>query len=254
MSALADFALALRDPTQPPPVALGATAARFDVHRNTRMCALLDALADSYPVSRALVGDECLRGLARACVLHAPPRTPVMTEYVQVFPAFIARFAPAQSMPWLHDVATLEALRLASAHAADAVPLGTDALAPWLHTPDALARARVQLHPAARWFRARHAAHALWSAHATHDDPAHVDLSGIDVGLAEDVLITRPWLDVVVSRASPGLCALLDALAAGDVLGEAMACALTDAPGVDPAHLFSTVITSGLLVAIAPGP
>lgn len=252
MTALAAFASALRDPSAPPPASLGATAPRLDVHRNTRMLALVDALASAYPVSRALVGDAFFRGMARACVLHAPPRTPVMTDYVQRLPAFIATFGPAQAMPWLHEVATLEALRVASYHAADATPLDADALAPWLHAPDALAAARVRLHPAARWFRARHAAHALWSAHAGLDDPAHADLSGIDADAAEDILVTRPQLDVVVTLATPGLCVLLDALARGDALGEAVGRALADAPGSDPAHLLSTLVARALIVAITP--
>ena len=252
MTALADVASALRDPSAPLPAALGATAPRLDVHRNTRMLALVDAMASAYPVSRALVGDAFFRGMARACVLHAPPRTPVMTDYVQRLPAFIATFGPAQAMPWLHEVATLEAHRVASYHAADATPINAGALAQWLHVPDALAAARVQLHPAARWLRARHAAQALWSAHAGLEDPAHADLSGIAIDTAEDVLVTRPQLDVVVSLAPPGLCALLDALATGAALGEAFDRACTDAPGSDPAHLFSTLIARALIVAITP--
>lgn len=254
MSTLAAFAHALRDPGAPPPTALGTTAPRLDVHRNTRMLALVDAMATTYPVARALVGDDCFRELARACVHHAPPRTPVMTDFVQHLPAFIAGFGPAQAWPWLHEVARLEALRVASYHAADAPPIDASALAHWLHAPDALARARVQLHPAALWFRAHHAVHGLWSAHASHDDPTHADLSGIDITRPEDVLVTRPQLDVVVSRAPPGLCALLDALAAGDALGEAVGHAITDAPGSDPVALFSTLLERALIVAITPAP
>lgn len=254
MSALADFAVALRDPATPPPGELGATAPRFDVHRNTRMLAFVDALATAYPVSRAMVGDAFFEGMARECVRHAPPRSPVMTEFAQGLPAFVARFAPARSMPWLQEVATLEALRIASYHAADATPIDVDTLAEWLHTPDALARARVQLHPAARWFRAHHAAYSLWSAHSVHADPVHADLSGIDVDAAEDILVTRPELDVIVALAPPGVCTLLDALATGAALGEGMARALAEAPGADPADLFSALITHALIIAITPAP
>ena len=50
------------------------------------------------------------------------------------------------------------------------------------------------------------------------------------------------------------LCALLDALATGAALGEAFDRACTDAPGSDPAHLFSTLIARALIVAIIPAP
>ena len=253
MSALADFAAALRDPASPPPARLGATAARFDVHRNTRMLSLVDAMVTSYPVTRALVGDAFFNALARACVLHAPPRTPVITDYLPSLPAFIAIFAPAQAMPWLAEIATLESLRVASYHAADATPIGADALAPWLQAPDALAHARVRVHPAARWFRARHAAHALWCAHQGLDDPSAADLSAIVLDEPGEIVVTRPHLDVHVATVPAGTCALLDALVEGHALGEAMAHALTDAPHTRASDLFTALLEHALIAAVMPG-
>lgn len=254
MSTLADFAAALRDASAQAPAALGATAVRFDVHRNTRMLALVDAMVATYPVTRAMVGDAFFRAMARECVLHAPPRTPVMTEVVQALPGVMGTFAPVQAMPWLQEVATVEALRVASYHAADAAPIDAASLARWLDAPDALAAAHIHLHPAARWFRARHAAHALWAAHHGHDDVARVDLSAIDIDAAEDVLVTRPHWDVHVSTAPAGLCDVLDALAEGHTLGEAMAHALASAPGALAADLFTALLAHALVVAIITAP
>lgn len=252
MSTLAAFAAALRDPTAPPPAGLGATAARIDVHRNTRVVGLVEALATAYPVARALIGDEAFRAVARACVLQAPPRTPITSDYVQTLPTFIATFPPAAAWPWLHAIATLEALRVASHHAADATALTPAAFAHACADPEALAAARVQLHPAARWFAADHAAHALWAAHQGLDDPAQADLSGLEVDTPQEVLVIRPEAVVHVVAAAPGTCALLDALARGTRLGEAIAVACTEVPGTTPEALFSPLLVHALVVSLDP--
>ena len=64
-----DFAAALLDPALPCPAGLcvpaGADLARrFDVHRNNVVASLVEALADSFPVVLALVGEDFFRATA----------------------------------------------------------------------------------------------------------------------------------------------------------------------------------------------
>ena len=92
----------------------------------------------------------------------------------------------------------------------------------------------------------------MWLAHQCDDiDSA---LSVVNVDAAEDVLITRPGLDVRVRLLPAGGWALLDALANRVPLGEAFARAAEDADDVDPSALFTLLVGEGLAVAGQPLP
>ena len=78
----------------------------------------------------------------------SPPRSPLLMTYGDDFAEFIEAFPPARSVPYLGDIARLEAARTRAYHAADAVSMGVDELAAlgsrgW-------ANARVVLHPSIR--------------------------------------------------------------------------------------------------------
>jgi len=127
-SAHREFAAALQVPTLSVPSALKGGGGhdaerRFAVHRNNFVVGLVDALAESFPVTQALVGQAFFRGMARERVLADPPRSPLLTDYALGFADFVAGFAPAAVVPYLADVARIEALRIQAYHAADAVPL-----------------------------------------------------------------------------------------------------------------------------------
>ncbi len=121
MTAHADFAAALLDPDVAAPDGLVAwngsdPAHRFAVYRNNVTSALSDVLADSFPVTQQLVGEEFFRAMARIFLRGSPPPSPILTAYGEGFPAFVADFAPARTVPFLADVARLEWLRLRALH------------------------------------------------------------------------------------------------------------------------------------------
>lgn len=227
---------------------------RFAVHRNNVMVSLVDALADTFPVTLALVGEEFFRAMARERVLADPPRSPVLTDYAQGFPGFIEAFAPAAGVPYLPDVARLEALRVRAWHAADAQPLADTAYNDMLAAPERLATLRLVLHPASQWLRSRYAVRAIWQAHQGVDHLHNADLKGIDTGAAEDVLIVRPALDVVVAAMPPGAVDFLDAIRSGLPLLRAFNAAQEAAPNVDGGVLFSLLIRHGLAAAVEHHP
>lgn len=248
---LAAFAEALASPAAPAPPGLrGARSQRgFAVHRNTFVVTLVDALAEAFPVVRALVGDDFFRAMARTCVLASPPRTPVVAEYAIEFPARVATFAPAAKVPYLADVARIEALRIRAFHAADARPMAQEDFLGLCADPRRLAAARVALHPACGWFRARHAVQAIWDAHQG-DAPA--TLAHIDIARAQDVLVARPHHAVHVAALPSGATALLDALRIGLPLAAAFAQARAMARHADEAVLFAVLLQHGLIVAFHP--
>jgi putative oxidoreductase len=184
----------LLDPAAPCPPGLATwngsdPAQRFAVYRNNVVVGLVDALADTYPVTQELVGEAFFRAMAREFVRAAPPRSPVLALYGQGFAEFIESFPPAAGLPYLADVARLEMLRVLAWHAADAVPVTHAALATALADPEALPQIGFTLVPALQLLASRHAVVSLWAAHQS--EAAALELSGIDTDAAETALICR---------------------------------------------------------------
>ena len=144
------FASALLDPNRPVPGAVTSHTSRtpqkrFAVYRNNVVAGLIEALRAQFPASERIVGEEFFAGMARVYIETQPPRSPILVTYGDGFPDFIAGFAPAADVPYLADVARLEAARVRAYHAADAVPLDP---ARWQEIdPQALASLHVALHP-----------------------------------------------------------------------------------------------------------
>jgi len=235
---IASFAGALLDPAQAAPVATRRrdgrpVERRFAVYRNNVAVALIGALEARYPVVRRLVGDEFFRAMAGAYVAAEKPRSPALMLYGDGFPAFVAGFPPAGAVPYLADVARLENAWVEAYHAADADPLGLDALA--AIAPDGLEALRFRPHPAARLLRFAHPAASIWAAAQSADEPRRPE-----VWATEEALVARPDADVFVCVLPPGGFAFAAALFAGASLGEAAALAAAD--GFDPgAHLIGLV-------------
>lgn len=249
MIAHADFAAALLDPDAAVPDGLVAwngsnPAHRFAVYRNNVTSALSDVLADSFPVTQQLVGEEFFRAMARVFLRRSPPRSPILTAYGEGFPAFVADFAPARAVPFLADVARLEWLRLRALHAADAAPLRPDEIARALADPDRLPGLCLRLHPAAGVIRSPHAVLSVWAAH--HGVGR---LDDIDPFRPESALIVRPAMEVEVVGLPPGGDRFVVALADGLALGAATAAAGAD-PTFDLAATLALLIRHGALGAL----
>ncbi len=215
------FFEALLDPALPPPTGLTTwngsdPATRFAVYRNNVAISLIDALADTYPVTQALVGEEFFRAMARLFVRQAPPTSRVLAFYGESFPAFIAAFAPAASVPYLADVAQLEMLRVQAYHAANAIELPGDAIARSMAKAEDLPDLRIEFQPSVRLLRSPYAVVSLWAAHQGIGD-----ISTVDPDTPEHALILRPQLDVEVIRLNAGASDFIAHLLQGASLGAA---------------------------------
>ncbi len=260
MNAHAAFAAGLLQPTLPAPAVLHAVDAatrehRYAVHRNNTTHALVRAFEEAYPAVRALVGADCFAHAARACARAIPPRTPVLAEYVGVFPAFIADSPLADALPYLADVARLEAACLRVFHAADAPSPPLDAWQRLQAHPQRLAATRLRLHPACAWLACSHAAVDLWQAHMRAESPESADLAGIDPDHAQDALL---WRDddglVQVAALPPGCAAALEALQAGAALLPVLSVLPGDAAATLLAHLAGDGVVTDILVPSAEAP
>lgn len=225
----------------------GIAPARAAVHRNTFVGTLVEALAESFPVTRAMAGAAFFDAMARARVLAEPPTSPVLTEYAISFPAFVSTFEPVQHVPVLAEMARLEALRLRAFHAADAAAIGLEEFHRLACDAALLDRTGAVLHPAAHWQSAQHALVELWLVHAHADEPAAVDLRGIDAASAQDVLVHRPHFEVGLHRLPAGGVAFLEALAARASFALAFDEAVRESASAQPAALFSMLLQQGLV-------
>lgn len=225
-----------------PPVGLtapdpGEVARRFAVYRNNVHHSLAEALGAHFPVVRQLVGDAFFAALARVFIADTPPANPVLQEWGGGFPDFIDAFPPVAHLPWLGDVARLEFARGQACHAADAAPVGHDALA--VADPE---RLRLGLHPSVGLFASPQPVVSIWNAHQPGANPAGPLAAG-----AEYALIGRqPDFSVIVAPLDPGTHAVLAALAAGTPLGDAATLA-------DPTPALTLLLRHQLIIAAETG-
>ena len=248
----AEFAAALLDPVHPGPAGLrswnGSDAAQsLAVHRNNVSVSLVDALADTFAVVRALVGETFFRAMALEFVRRQPPRSVVLARHGDGLPDFIAQFAPVAGLPYLPDVARLEALRSQASQAPDAPPLRTlgAAVQAALQDPAQAASLRLRLHPSAAVLDTRHAAVSLWAAHQ-----GLLPLEDVDPLLPESALVIRPDMDVLVLRLPPGGAALVQGLLQRLPLGEAANAALAADARFDLVANLSLLLQHGAVCAI----
>lgn len=227
------FAQALLAPYQPCPDGLFSSngadpASRFAVYRNNVHSSLINAMADSYPVTLQLVGDRFFRAMAGMYVQAYPPTSPRLNEYGSDLADFIQGFAPAASVPYLADVARLERLRINAYHAADAPVADSQAVINQLQQLPSLGNVRLQLHPSVTTLQSNYAVVALWAAHQTSDTVAR-----LDPWHGQCALILRNGLEVEVFCIDSGCVAFINSLNNQWPLEMAMAYALDAATEFD---------------------
>ncbi|AGI67261.1 hypothetical protein OAN307_c15880 [Octadecabacter antarcticus 307] len=235
------FRAALLDPSNPPPIGLrnpdGAQATkRFDVYRNNVAVSLKDVLEAAYPVVAKLVGSEFFRAMAGVYLRAHLPKSPVMMLYGHEMPNFLASFAPAQSVPYLPDVARLELAIRHSYHAADATPIAPDALAKI--APDDLPNVTFTFAPSVHLIASRYPLQSIWVANTQGGDIAKI---------AQPSLITRPEFDPQVDALTPQQAAVCQDLMDGKPLGVALRCG---GAGFDVGPLLGRLLSRNALISL----
>ena len=253
MSGLDAFAEGLLAPAATCPPGLltwngSAPEKRFAVYRNNVVVGLVDALADSFPVTQALVGEDFFRAMAREFVRVKPPRSPVLALYGDGFAGFIEDFPPVAGLPYLADLAHLEYLRVMAWHAADVDAITPERIGAVLADPDGLPQARLTLHPALLVLPSVHAVVSLWAAHQA-DSPA-LALAAVDPAQAEAALLWRNGLEVEIRRVGPGTALFIGRLQQAASLAQAGAAAMAADADFDPAATLALLIGCGAITGI----
>ncbi len=240
----AAIAAALLDPECAAPAAINAAhQGRFAVYRNNVVLSLIEALEARFPAVHRTVGKEFFANAARVFISQHPPTSPVITLYGDDFADFLDVFPACADLPYLGDLARLEAGRTRAYHAADMVPLGEAILASL--TPDTLATLRVALHPAVSVITSPHPIVTIWAMNV-----GDMKLAPIEDWHSEDALIARPAFDVEVRRLPPGGAVFLTKLSQSECLADAAVAALAAAPDFDLSINLAGLFSCGLLVGI----
>jgi hypothetical protein len=243
------FAEALLDPSRNIPIGLFSSSGappsrRFEVYRNNVARGLAQALAIRFPATESIVGKQFFAAMAREYGLSHPPNSPVLLDYGKELEDFVRSFPPAAELPYLPDIVKLENARMAAYHAADAAPLNPQVLTTL--DPSRLEALKIALHPSFGLIRSAYPIVTIWAMNS-----GELPLAPIRDWLAEDAVIVRPHLTVLVRRLPAGGAAFLDALSKGQPLGAAVGIAQEDAIDFDLTANLVGLFTSGVVVAVS---
>lgn len=238
MSDQTTFRAALLDPEAPTPADLldGAgnpAGARFSVYRNNITASLTEALEQTFPIIRKLIGEDNFRTLAITYLRAHPPSSPILSRYGADFPDFLETFTPLAHLGYLPDTARLERALVASYHAADATPVDPAIFSST--APDDLPRLRLRLAPAVQLLRSHWPIHGIYMFN-TEEAAPQPPQNG------QNVLVTRPAYDPIPRLLPPGGDSFIAALIAGAPLGPAATAASEAAPDFDLSALLSLLL------------
>jgi hypothetical protein len=238
-------AFLLSEPGAPAPASLraalkGHAESGLKVYKNNVMSRLIEALGESYPAVKRLVGHAFFRFAAQSYMALDPPRVPMLLAYGTGFADFLAHLPQAACVPYLPDVARLERLYLEAYHAPEAEPLTAPA-ARWADE-----RARGTLHPSARLMASPFPVSRIWELNRRAGPIEETEIPGEP----EHLLVIRPWARVEVRRLSSGAYAMLAALKRGAALGEAFAAGKAQEPAFVPEPCLVSLLRGGTFVSL----
>ncbi|MBR7889392.1 putative DNA-binding domain-containing protein [Marinomonas sp. A79] len=192
---------------------------RFNVYRNNVFVSLIDALADIFPVTQQLVGDEFFRAMAREFVQNNLPSSPVISDYGQEFDAFIRGFTPADSVPFLADIAALEHQLLALTHTAEYPTLDHEQVSAAFSQVEDPSALRLSLPPNAHIVVTTFAIGSLYLAHKNQQ---HNIIATLTIDANEHLLLAKSDLYAELRVISPAESEFIKNLMEGKTLGDAI--------------------------------
>lgn len=194
-------------------------AARFNVYRNNIFVSLIDALADIFPVTQAIVGEDFFRAMARVYVQEHPPKSAIISDYGDDFAAFIRDFEPAQGLAFLSDLAALEFTLLALTNTQEHTSLKGEQISAAFHNTDDPTRLLLSLASSTHIVASPYAIGSIYLAHKTPDS---MSLANIQVEKSEYLLVSKSNLYADCHIVSQAEAIFIRHLLQGKTLGEAI--------------------------------
>ena len=217
--------------------------AGLQVHRNTTMSGLVDALLANYPTLVVLMGEDWVADAATRYARQYPPRLSVLAEYGAGFADFLRQQDVQQSWPYLPGVAELDWAWMHCFLAPDVPALQPHHLASL--APEALASLQLRLHPAAHLGVYAHSAASVWQANRPPaTPPAELNINDEE----EAALMLRNEGGITLLPLDAAGRAFLAAIVAGNNMGTAASLAIASAPDTDFAACWSGLLAQGAFV------
>lgn len=200
------------------------------------------ALAAAYPIVRRIVGEPFFDAMAREYAHTYPSRSGDLNDFGQQLAEFLETFTPAQDLPYLRDVASLEWLAHRAYFAAKAPSCDVSRLRDL--PPACWSDLRVALVPACAVLRSAWPLARIWAVHQD-DYEGEID---VDLGSGPDrLLVHRPRWRVQVRALGAGDYDFLEAARRGERLGDALEAGANDA-AFDASSALARWINEGVLL------
>lgn len=240
------FTAALLDAALPAPEGLQDAQARpagrrFSVYRNNVAVSLTEALHTAFPATAKLLGKDNMDRLAGVFLRANPPSSPLLMFYGEGFPDFLAGIEQLSKMGYLPDLARLELAQRQSYHAGDATPVDPATLAAL--PPEELMQHGLTLAPALQLIRSEWPLYDIWRLGTEDGAPqptAH----------QQDVLITRPEFDPVLTPLPAGGAAWIQSLQQGASIADAFESTLQIVPDFDPGATLTLLIQGNAITSL----
>jgi hypothetical protein len=222
---------------------------RLALYRGNLTQSWHNVLAATYPVLRALTGDDFFHALAREYGKKYPSGSGDLNRFGHRLADLLRVWPPCSPYPYFADITRLEWAVHRAHFAADMSPLPPEG---WLqHDPDVLADSPVILHPAVELVSSPWRIADIWLAHQG-TSPATV---GGDIQRPQHVVVARPlWKARVIPLSHAAFCAL-DALRRGEAMGRAIDAAHVQDTTFDFASNWRIWVEQAIVIApIVPQP
>ena len=153
---------------------------RLGIYRSAYQLRLLEALGVDYPGLKTLAGDRQFDALGRAYISAHPSHYPSIRWFGQDLAAFLRSNAPYADTPVLAEMASFETALSLSFDAADATPLGIEAIA--AVPPEAWGQMRFTLHPSVQRVDLAWNVPTFWKAVREDQTPAPLEQGPYPLG------------------------------------------------------------------------
>jgi hypothetical protein len=227
-----------------------ATDAAIGVYLDNTHANLREALRDVFPVIERLVGEAFFRHAANRFIRDTPSTSGDLHRFGDAFPAYLATFAPAASLPYLADTARLEWAMHEVFHALAHAPLSLAQLQQLQQLAGSgCATLRFALNPACRLVASHYPVLRIWEMNQP-GAPEDATLDARSGG--EHVLVRQSRLAVEAERLDAASFAMLETLARGATVEHAYDAALATDAGFALGAFLRQRILDATLVGFKP--
>jgi hypothetical protein len=207
---------------------------QYTAYRHSVQGGLIKALEEIYPVCQKLVGEDFFATMALEYIRHNPSTSPDLTDYGSNINLFIAKFRPAESLPYFADVALLEWQWHRVFNGNNPACIGIDSLTSY--NPEQHLKLQFKLSDNIGLVQSNYPIHRIWQANQEDyegDDTINLDDGGIQLIVWRDELTRRidpltesEWMLINALRSGKKfeqICQVFSAMNEENIIGQFLA-------------------------------